>query len=94
MSIDFNIALVNTLKDGKFPEAAEVKNKLQWISNRLHCTMHGIHGYCYYSRKEKNNQEDLDYIEDCMIQIIDAATFVLKTVRHLKKTRMGIKDPW
>jgi len=91
--IDWNEVL-KTLKAGNYPEAKEVRDKLRWIENRLACTMHGIHGYGYYTQKQENENKDLDYIEDCMIQIIDAATFVLKTTRHLKKVRAGINDPW
>lgn len=88
MTIDWNKAVVNLLNRGKFPNRIQVKSKLQWIDNRLVVSLHGFHGYCEYSRKTPNDQTDLEHIENCMIEIIDAATFVLKTTRQLKITRM------
>jgi hypothetical protein len=89
MTIDWDIAVVNTLKKGRFPNREKVWDSLRFIENRVAVSLQYIHGYCYYTKKNVKDNSDLDGIEECMIEIINSATYVLKETRKLKNKRSG-----
>lgn len=89
MTIDWNIAVIKTLTKGRFPNREKVWESLRFIENRVAVSLQGFHGYCYYTKKDVKDNSDLEDIEGCMIEIINAATFVLKETRSLKNKRSG-----
>lgn len=90
MTIDWNIAFIETLKAGKFPQSSFVKERLQWIDNRLGNSLSWFHNYCYYTRKNTRDNSDLEKIENDLTEIIIAASDVLKIVRVLREDREEI----
>lgn len=87
MTIDWNIAVIKMLKEGKFPQSTFVKERLQWIANRLENSLNWFHSYCYYTRKDFKDNSDLEKIENDLTDIIIAASDVLKIVRNLREDR-------